>query len=284
MQVTFWGVRGSIPSPGEEFNRYGGNTPCVSVDTASGGRIILDAGTGITVLGRELMKTQLGRGRGRGTLLLTHAHWDHIQGFPFFAPVFIPGNEFTIFGPSESSKMVEGILEGQMDPHFSPIHSLGNLGAKIEVRAAREGIPLEVEGVKVVGRFNPHGRYSALAYRLEEGDASLVYAPDAGYAGGTPSDEICALYRGASVLIHDCMYTPEDQAARVSRGHSSIADAAKVAAMCQVGTLVMFHYDQDYTDDDVDVLKQRCRELLDAEPGGESVKLVAAAEGLTLDI
>jgi phosphoribosyl 1,2-cyclic phosphodiesterase len=286
MEITFWGVRGSIASPGAEFNRYGGNTPCVSLRTRSGTQLILDAGTGITVLGRALMQSEFGSGKGRATLLLTHAHWDHIQGFPFFAPIFVPGNRFTIFGPAKSSAIVEGILEGQMDPHFSPVHSLRNLGAEIEVMATQEGAKMEVEGLEVLARSNPHGRYSALAYRFEEGDtgASLVYAPDAGYVGGEPSPEVQQLYRGASALIHDCNYTPEDQVARVSRGHSSIADAAHVAALCRVKTLVMFHYDQDYTDTDVDELKRRCRGYLDQEPGGREVKLVAAAEGLTLTI
>jgi phosphoribosyl 1,2-cyclic phosphodiesterase len=284
MRISFWGVRGSIASPGPEFNRYGGNTPCVSVTTSTGGQVILDAGTGITVLGRELMKSQFGRGRGRGTLLLTHAHWDHIQGFPFFAPIFIPGNRLTIYGPSGSPKMVEGILEGQMDPHFSPVHSLRNLGAQIEFKATQEGVTMEVEGLRVTARANAHGRYSALAYRLEEGEASIVYAPDAHYPEGRPPAEMERLYAGATALIHDCNYTPEDQRERVSRGHSSIADAARIAALCRVKTLVMFHYDQDYTDEIVDGLRQRCREYLDQAPGGEAVELVAAAEGLTLEL
>jgi len=284
MEITFWGVRGSIPSPGPEFNRYGGNTPCVSVRTKRGSLVILDAGTGITVLGRSLMGSEFGNGAGQATLLLTHAHWDHIQGFPFFAPVFIPGNTFTIYGSSESPTMVEGILEGQMDPHFSPVHSLRNLGARIEVLAAQDGVSFDVGDLHITGRINPHGRYSALAYRLEEGDRSLVYAPDAGYPDGAPAPAVQEMYRGASILIHDCTYTPEDQDARRSRGQSSIADAARIAASCSVTTLVMFHYDQDYTDDQVDALRDRCRAILDAEPGGKDIKLVAAAEGLTLEL
>ena len=284
MEVTFWGVRGSIPSPGPEFNRYGGNTSCVSVRTDRGTLVILDAGTGITVLGRSLLASEFGNGAGRATLLLTHAHWDHIQGFPFCAPVFIPGNSFTVYGPSESPAMVEGILEGQMDPHFSPVHSLRNLGAKIEVLATQDGASFRVNEIQVTSRTNPHGGCSALAYRLEADGASLVYAPDAGYPDGTPAATTQQLYRGADLLIHDCTYTPEDQEARRSRGQSSIADAARIAASCSVKSLVMFHYDQDYTDDQVDVLKTRCRQMLNAEPGGKRVDLVAAAEGLTLEI
>jgi len=282
MDITFWGVRGSIPSPGAEFNRYGGNTSCVSVRTKRGTQLILDAGTGITVLGRHLMRSEFGHGAGQATLLLTHAHWDHIQGFPFFAPIFIPGNRFTIYGSSESPAMVEGILEGQMDPHFSPVHSLRNLGAEIQVLATQDGVTFQVDDLQITGRINPHGGYAARAYRLEQEGSRVVYAPDAGYINDTPTPEIQELYHGASILIHDCTYTPEDQEARRARGHSSIADAARVAALCQVRSLVMFHYDQDYTDDQVDVLQARCREFLDREPGGKTIDLVAAAEGLTI--
>jgi phosphoribosyl 1,2-cyclic phosphodiesterase len=281
MEVTFWGVRGSIPAPGAEFNRYGGNTACVAVRSASGGLIILDAGTGITVLGRALMNDGFGRGTGSATILLTHAHWDHIQGFPFFAPVYVRGNHFTIYGPTQSPSMLEGILEGQMNPHFSPIHSLRNLGAEIEFRALQEGEPFEAEGVTVRGVSNPHGRYAALAYRLEEGSEGVVYAPDAGYEQG-PRPEVVELYQGATLLIHDTTYTPEDQEARRLRGHSSILGAARAAALAGAATLVMFHYDQDYTDGQVDELERRCRELLDQQPGGSAVALVAAREGLTL--
>jgi phosphoribosyl 1,2-cyclic phosphodiesterase len=281
MEITFWGVRGSIPAPGAEFNHYGGNTPCVAVRTSSGRLIVLDAGTGITGLGRALMAGEFGRGQGKATLLLTHSHWDHIQGFPFFAPVYVKGNRLTIYGPSQSPTIVEGILEGQMDPHFSPVHSLRNLGAEIEFRSVQDGSVLAVEGLEVRGVSNPHGRYNAFAYRLEDSTGSVVYAPDAGYKRG-PAPEVAELYRGATLLIHDTTYTPEDQEARRLRGQSSILDAARAAARCKARTLVMFHYDQDYSDQQVATLEARCREYLDQEPGGREVKLVAAREGLVL--
>ena len=102
MEVTFHGVRGSIPAPGPETIRYGGNTCCVSVRSDQGKLLVLDMGTGIISLGRQLLRTEFGKGQGHGAILLSHAHWDHIQGFPFFAPVFIPGNRFSVFGPAKS--------------------------------------------------------------------------------------------------------------------------------------------------------------------------------------
>jgi phosphoribosyl 1,2-cyclic phosphodiesterase len=286
VKLTFWGVRGSIPAPGPETNRYGGNTSCVELRTAADELFIIDSGTGVVGLGRKLLPTEFGRGRGEARVFLSHAHWDHIQGFPFFAPVFIGGNKFTVYGPGRSSSMLEGILEGQMNPHFSPLYTMKNLGAVIELVAvdgAARDPSFDVGGVRVSARLNPHGATRALAFRFEENGRSLVYASDAGYGKDGPTPDVRALYAGADVLIHDCTYTPEDRAERLSRGFSSIADAAAAAVDAKVGKLVMFHYDQDYADDFVDALADRTRKLLD-DRGGKDIELIAAREGLTLDI
>lgn len=284
MQVRFWGVRGSIPAPGPETNRYGGNTSCVAVTTASGALFVIDMGTGVVPLGGALLGTEFGKGAGRATVFLSHSHWDHIQGFPFFAPIFIPGNHFGLYGNARSSSMLEGILEGQMNPHFSPIYTLKNLGATIDFNGVTAGEPFEVEGVTVTARANPHGSTTSLAFRFEENGRSFVYASDAGYPEGEgPSAEVLALYRGVDVLIHDCTYTPEDQETRRNRGFSSFTDAAAAAAAAEVGALVMFHYDQDYSDELVDQNYERCRAELD-RLGGKQIKLIAAAEGLELEI
>ncbi len=283
MRLRFWGVRGSIPAPGPETNRYGGNTSCVSVHTASGELIIIDLGTGLLGLGNSLLPGEFGKGAGRATLLLSHAHWDHIQGLGFFAPVFIPGNEFVLHGHAKSSSLLEGILEGQMNPNFSPLYTLRNLGAAFEVRALIPGESFEASGVRITGRPNPHGSTTALAFRIEEGDRSFVYASDVGYPDTGPTPEMLALYQGASVLLHDCTYTPEHQERRRNRGSSSYEDAADAAVRAGVAHLVMFHYDQDYTDADVDALRDACRAALDRR-GGEAIALTAAAEGVDLEV
>jgi phosphoribosyl 1,2-cyclic phosphodiesterase len=283
MRIRFWGVRGSIPAPGPETNRYGGNTSCVTVHTSAGDLIIIDMGTGLMGLGNSLLPTEFGKGQGKATLLLSHAHWDHIQGLGFFAPVFIPGNHFVLYGHAKSSSMLEGILEGQMNPNFSPLYTLRNLGATFDVRAVIPGEPFESSGVKITGRPNPHGSTTALAFRIEEGDRSFVYASDVGYPDTGPTPEMLALYKGASVLLHDCTYTPEHQERRKNRGFSSYEDAADAAVRAKVGHLVMFHYDQDYTDADVDALRDSCRAALDRR-GGEAIALTAAAEGAELEI
>ncbi len=284
MDVTFWGVRGSVAAPGPDFNRYGGNTTCVSVRGASGALLILDAGTGIIELGGQLMGGRFGRGEGEANLLLTHTHWDHIQGFPFFSPVYVPGNKITIHGPSESPAALEGVMEGQMDPHFSPVQSLSNLGAHIDFQGFLPGSPVDVGGMRITGEILPHGRSHTLAYRLEEGGRSVALITDVQYPDEGPSEPARALMNKSDCLIHDCTFTPEDQIPRRSRGYSSIADAARAAASAGVGTLVMFHYDQDYTDVMVDDLSRRCRELLDMEQGGPKIKLLPAREGLTITV
>ena len=298
MEVTFWGVRGSIPTPGPETNRYGGNTSCVSVRTTAGKLIIIDMGTGAVNLGRSLLPTDFGSGKCDATVLLSHTHWDHIQGFPFFPPIFVAGNRFDIYGAARSSSMLEGILEGQMNPHFSPIYTLKNLGATIAILAvpledgklrdlssttARRRAPFMLHGLMVRALANPHGTTTSLAYRLQENGRSLVYASDAGYPPEGPTDAMLSLYRDADVLIHDCTYSPEDRALRLSRGFSSYVEAVDAAVRANVKHLVMFHYDQDYADDFVDELKARCRAELDAR-GGAAIELTAAAEGLTLTL
>lgn len=303
MKVTFWGVRGSIPAPGPETNRYGGNTSCVTVEARNGKLLILDAGTGMAVLGRHLMEGPFGKGEGRASVVLGHPHWDHIQGFPFFAPVFVPSNCFDFYGHSKAERRLENVLEGQMSPKFSPVQSLKNLGASIRFHALETNEALQIEGFRITGIPVPHGVTTSLALRIEElpdrppkggtkstaasyvGSEmkSMVYVSDVGYPEDVISDEIIKHYSGADLLIHDCTYSPEDHEERRNRGFSSIYNAAEAACTAKVKHLVMFHYDQDYSDEKVDVLRDRLREKLD-ELGGSSIILTPAEEGLSIQV
>jgi phosphoribosyl 1,2-cyclic phosphodiesterase len=284
MKIRFWGVRGSIPAPGPDTIRYGGNTACVSVHTRAGGLIIIDMGTGLMHLGNTLLSGAFGAGTGRATILLSHTHWDHIQGLGFFAPVFVPGNAFTVWGPGGSPEVLEAILEGQMDPNFSPLQTLKNFSAAFDVKAVVPGAPFDAEGLTVTAREHPHGASTALAFRIVEDGRTFVYASDVGQpTGGGPDRDAVAFYAGADVLLHDSTYRPADQAARRNRGFSSYEDAAAAAVAAGVGRLVTFHYDQDYSDDDVDELVASCRAALDAR-GGAAIGLAAAREGDELEI
>jgi ribonuclease BN (tRNA processing enzyme) len=171
--------------------------------------------------------------------------------------------------------VLEAILEGQMDPNFSPLQTLKNFSAKFEVRAVAVGVPFEVEGLTVTARLHPHGNTSALAFRIEEAGRVFVYASDVGYPDGMPDDAALAFYRGAHVLLHDTTYTPADQATRRNRGFSSYEEACAAATGAGVEKLVLFHYDQDYSDDDVDRVAAHCRELV--APHG--IAIVPAREG-----
>ncbi|HEY6178796.1 MAG TPA: MBL fold metallo-hydrolase [Kofleriaceae bacterium] len=284
MKIRFWGVRGSIPAPGPDTIRYGGNTSCVSVHARSGALVILDMGTGLMSLGNVLMTGAFGAGTGTATILLSHTHWDHIQGLGFFAPVFVAGNAFTVWGPGGSSAVLEDILEGQMDPNFSPLQTLKNFSARFEVHAIDLSAPLVVDGLTITAHEHPHGTTTALAFRITEAGRSFVYASDVGQPHDSgPDPAAVAFFRGADVLLHDATYRPADQATRRNRGFSSYEDAAAAAVAAGAGRLVTFHYDQDYSDDDVDEIIADCRRSLDVL-GGAAIDLVPAREGDELEI
>jgi phosphoribosyl 1,2-cyclic phosphodiesterase len=283
MDVTFWGVRGSIPSPGPATVRYGGNTACVSVATASGDLIIIDCGTGARGLGISLLQGPFGKGKGSATLLLSHSHWDHIQGFPFFGPFYVPGNNFVVYGGSRGERLLEEVLERQMAAQFFPVQSFRNMGARIEMRALTEGKDISVGGATIRAQANPHGPTPALAFRIEADGKVLAYASDAGYGPEGPSAASLELYRGADLLIHDSTFTPEDRAQRIERGLSSLQEAVDCAANAQVKKLALFHYDQDYSDYDVDQLVERGRGILE-QKACQGITVIGAAEGLTVTL
>jgi phosphoribosyl 1,2-cyclic phosphodiesterase len=281
MEVTFWGVRGSIPAPGPATVRYGGNTACVSVRLQGGEIVILDCGTGARNLGLQLLSGPMGQGRGRATFLLSHAHWDHIQGFPFFAPFYVSGNTFTLYGGNRGEVRLDEILERQMAAQYFPVQTIKNMGARIETRTVTPGEPFSVAGCTVRAQALPHGTTPAFAFRIEDAGRVFTYASDAGYGPEGPSAEAVDICQGADLLVHDSTYTPEDRALRISRGLSSLDEAVDCAVRAQVRKLALFHYDQDYSDRQVDELVARGRRLLD-ERGGTQVQIVGAAEGLTL--
>jgi phosphoribosyl 1,2-cyclic phosphodiesterase len=279
MRVRFWGVRGSIAAAGPETAQVGGNTSCVEVrvgDTL----IIFDAGTGLRRLGEALFVEGAGR-PVTAHLLLSHLHWDHIQGFPFFVPFYVAGNAFTIYGGGLGS--LEATLEGQMAAQYFPVQTIKNMGAQIEMRAVVPDQPFEVAGAAVRAHANPHGPTPAFAFRIDDAGRVLAYASDAGYGQDGPSGEAIALCQGADLLIHDSTFTPEDRALRIARGLSSLEDAVECAVRARVKKLALFHYDQDYSDHQVDQLVARGRRLLD-ERGAPDIQIVGAAEGLTLSL
>ena len=288
-RVQFWGTRGSIPSPGPLTVRYGGNTPCVEVRTSDGWLVVLDAGTGIRELGRALIERANGAPI-QGDIFLTHAHWDHIQGIPFFAPIFQRGNHFTIWGSKSLSSSIDRVVRDQMSPVVFPV-TFEELDATIDFRHLAEGEKCAGKGYEVTAMEVRHPG-GALGYRFTETGSkgrSLVYISDNELGDaeryGPPNgwrQRLVDFTRGAAVLVHDTTYTTEEYDHHRGWGHSTFHDAVEFAMEAGVGTLVLFHHEPRRTDDEVDRRTEACRELV-KERGG-TLQVVAAAEGLTLNV
>jgi phosphoribosyl 1,2-cyclic phosphodiesterase len=289
LRVRFWGTRGSIPTPGAQTVRYGGNTPCTEVRTDDGWLIILDAGTGIRELGRDLLSRSNGAPI-RGDIFLTHAHWDHIQGIPFFAPIFGRGNHFRIWGSQSLERGVDRVLRDQMSPVVFPV-TFEELDATIDFRDLAEGTRTEGTGYEVTAFAVQHPG-GALGYRFTEPGKTgggLVYVSDNELAEhsryGSPPDwkaRMMEFVRGAQVLIHDATYTSEEYDHHRGWGHSTFRDCVELALEAGVGTLVLFHHEPRRTDDQLDAQLAECRAFVKARGG--ALQVVAAAEGLTLTL
>lgn len=288
-RIRFWGTRGSIPTPGAQTVRYGGNTPCTELRTDDGWLVILDAGTGIRELGRDLLQRSNGSPI-TGDIFLTHAHWDHIQGIPFFAPIFGRGNHFTIWGSQSLERSVDKVVRDQMSPVVFPV-TFEELDASIDFKDLAEGTRTAGTGYEVMAFAVQHPG-GALGYRFSRpgGDGgALVYVSDNEMAAhpryGSPADwreRMVAFVRGASVLIHDATYTTEEYDHHRGWGHSTFRDCVELALEAGVGTLVLFHHEPRRTDDQLDACLAECRALVQARGG--ALQVVAAAEGLTLTL
>lgn len=288
-RVRFWGTRGSIPTPGAQTVRYGGNTPCVELRTEAGWLIILDAGTGIRELGRTLLERANGA-PVRGDIFLTHAHWDHIQGIPFFAPIFGKGNHFTIWGSQSLEKSVGKVVRDQMSPVVFPV-SFEQLESTIDFRDLAEGTRCEGTGYEVVAFAVQHPG-GALGYRFRQpggNSGALVYVSDNELSPhesyGSPADwrsRMVEFVRGASVLIHDSTYTTEEYDHHRGWGHSTFTDAVELALEAEVKTLVLFHHEPRRTDDQLETCLAQCRAMV-KDRGGKT-QVMAAAEGLALTL
>lgn len=290
LRLRFWGTRGSIPTPGPTTVRYGGNTPCIEVRTDSGGLIILDAGTGIRELGHSLVAGLSAGERIEADVFLTHAHWDHIQGIPFFAPIFQRGNHFTIWGSKTLETSIDRVVRDLMSPVVFPVN-FDELEAQIDFCEIGDGERRSGRGfdVQAFAVQHPGG---ALGYRFTStvGDGgSFVYISDnelgrgPAYATGPGwKDELTEFVRGATLLIHDATYTAEEYEGHRGWGHSTHDDALELALAAGVRELVFFHHRPERSDDGIDECVARCRAIV-AERG-TSLTVSAAAEGLSLRV
>jgi phosphoribosyl 1,2-cyclic phosphodiesterase len=277
MRIKMWGVRGSIPTPGPDTVEFGGNTSCYEV-RAGGALIILDGGTGIRLLGQELMREL----PIEAWMFFSHVHWDHIQGFPFFTPAFVRGNKFHLFGGLNVSRTLEETLAGQMDYPSFPVH-LSEMGASMTFRDLYEGEAVLVGPDRDVRVTNARGNHpnGVYAYRVDHDGKSVVYVTDSEhYAIVDP--KLLKLAKGADVLIFDAMYTPEEYAGHVGGvpktgwGHATFEAGCELARQAGVKQLVLHHHDPMQTDAMVREKERRARELFPAT--------IAAKEGAVIEL
>jgi len=246
--VTFWGVRGSIASPGLHTAVFGGNTSCVSVETGDH-IIILDAGSGIRELGQHLMKRNDLKSID-GSILLSHTHWDHIQGLPFFVPARAQENQFTIYGERKGQLSLSQILAGQMQPPYFPVSLDTVFRAQVKFREVEAKQTLEVHPGLFVTPFRLTHPNGALGYLLEIKGRRIAYVTDHEHNFGQFSPEVLAMVRGVDLLIHDAQYSRAELAnEKRGWGHSAWEDVVELACAAQVGQLLLFHHDPEASDD-----------------------------------
>jgi phosphoribosyl 1,2-cyclic phosphodiesterase/CheY-like chemotaxis protein len=284
--VRFWGTRGSIPKSGVNVLRYGGSTACVEVGTSAGTLLVIDCGTGAHGLGQELVASA-GRSRS-GHLLISHTHWDHIQGLPFFAPLFSPENRWDIYAPRGVRQSLQETLAGQMQSAYFPV-TLEELGADIHYHELVEGT-LQIGDVRVSTRYLNHPALT-LGYRLEADGASFVYASDhephtrelatgQGHVTGEDLRHVKFL-RGADLVIHDAQFTHGEYDRKVGWGHSTGKYAVRVCQLAEARALALTHHDPERHDTDIDLIIQGLAIDLAAE---SSLQVFAAAEGQVLTL
>jgi phosphoribosyl 1,2-cyclic phosphodiesterase len=284
--VTFWGTRGSIPTPGAHTARYGGNTPCVAVEGAGGQLVVLDAGTGIRALGLHLVEKQ--NGAVKVEILLSHAHWDHIQGLPHFKPFFAPGNAVRIWGTRQGTASLEAILRQQMDPAVFPI-PLDALSAQLTVQQV--DAPEFSVGEFRVRTMKLRHPGMTLGFRLTpvKGGPSLGYVTDNELGPGghyevptTWRKDFVAFLHGVDLLIHDAMYTPAELERHRGWGHSTYEEAVTLAQDAGAKRLVLFHHEPEHGDEMMDELLKSARGQ--AQKGGRALEVLAAQEGMELTL
>jgi phosphoribosyl 1,2-cyclic phosphodiesterase len=285
-EVTFWGTRGSIPTPGPETARYGGNTACISLRRSDGRLVILDAGSGLRPLGHELMKQR--SGVLVADILLSHTHWDHIQGLPFFKPLSSRETSVCIYGAEQEGVPLKEILGRQMDPMVFPV-PLNALAASLTVVEIEEG-EFEIDEFKVCA-FRLRHPGTTLGYRLapSSGGREIAYVTD-NELGPGGSYEVTSDWRarivefiaGADTLIHDAMYLDQIIQARAGWGHSTPRQAVDLAREGRCRRLILFHHEPEHDDAALDRLVSETKDYAARVAPGLEVE--AAAEGMRFSL
>ncbi len=282
-KVAFWGTRGSIPTPGSKTVRYGGNTPCVEL-SAGQTTILVDAGTGLREWGNAALAGAAGKPLD-AHLFIGHTHWDHIQGLPFCAPFYMPGNRFRVYGAPGTTQGLEQVLAGQMAPAYFPV-PMKQMAARLEFVELRQ--TADAGGVKVSTHYLNHPGVT-LGFRFEGPGWTVCYISDhepygklnqKGEFSAKEDEAVARFVRGADVLISEAQYTDDEYKTKRSWGHSTFSDVAALAAKAQVKKLLLFHHDPAHTDEMMDRFLEGCRKELSAV--SSRVECEAAMEGTAI--
>jgi phosphoribosyl 1,2-cyclic phosphodiesterase len=285
LTLKFWGTRGSIPSPGSQTQKYGGNTPCTELRVGDM-LMIIDAGSGIRELGNSLMKEFKGRPI-EGHIFIGHTHWDHIQGLPFFTPLYLPQNKFTIYGVHGTTQPFGEVLSNQMSPTYFPV-SMKDLAAKLNVIELSK--VTNIGPVKVSYHYLNHPGIT-VGFRIETKDWVVSYISDHEPYGrlnekGEFSDkedaEVARFVAGSDLLISEAQYTEEEYKSKRSWGHSTFKDVLDLALKAKVKKLALFHHDPTHTDEQMDRFMADCEKYLKEKQ--VDLTCFGAQEGLTVSI
>jgi phosphoribosyl 1,2-cyclic phosphodiesterase len=276
-KLSFWGVRGSTPTVDPATWRYGGNTPCLELIAPDGTQIILDCGTGLRMLGSRWVRANGGKA-AETHILVTHYHWDHIQGVPFFSPLYVENNEFHFY--SFRSKFLgrdslKQVFEAQMALPYFPV-DMSAMSAKRKFKEVQGGDSFKVGENKIKTRWLNHPQ-GCLGFRIETTAGTVAYATDNEPGDAKLDESLRELAAGADIFINDAQFTPEQlKTTKKGWGHSSWLEGAKVARQAAAKTLVLFHHDPDSTDRMVDSILRQAREEFDS--------VFAASEGMVITL
>ncbi len=282
MRITYFGVRGSCPCSSDQQRRYGGNTSCVLVQVDGEPPLILDMGTGLRALGHHLNAGLVPTGKPlRGTCLLTHLHYDHILGTPFFPPMRDPGALLEIYGPAQADDSLQATMASMVKPPFFPVH-MSDFRGELRYHDLQGHDQFQLGGITVTVRPIPHIG-TTFGYRVEADGASIAYVPDhqAPVDRSTVSADVLELCDGVDLLIHDSQYTEEEFVELSDWGHSTPAYAVQVAIESGARRLDMFHHDPGHSDRQIDTMLRGARQV--AQNAG-TLQVNAAKEGGTFEL
>ena len=282
MRITYFGVRGSCPTSADQQRRYGGNTSCVLVEVDDEPPLVLDMGTGLRALGHHLNAPLVVAGRPlRGNALLTHLHYDHVLGTPFFPPMRDPGALLEIYGPAQVDDSLQETMAGMVKPPFFPVH-MSDFRGELRYHDLGPDDEFALGGIKVKVRTIPHIG-NTLGFRIEADGVAVAYLPDhqAPLDRTTVAEPVLDLCRDADLLIHDAQYTEDEFVELFDWGHSTPAYAVLVATRSGAKRLDMFHHDPGHTDRQIDTMLRAARKV--AGTMGK-VEVSAAKEGASFEL